>query len=143
MPLDPALAALTTAGASAVVAAMATDAWRSVRSGVARLLGRGQPDRVAALERELEESRADLERLEGDARQRAATSKEAALRSALAELLTEQPQSREALVELLTLAYAGNPSVSTVTQFATATDDAQQVVQGSGVQSINFGTKRR
>jgi hypothetical protein len=48
------LAELASAGGTALVGAMATDAWQATRSGVARLFGRGGPDRQAAIEAQLE-----------------------------------------------------------------------------------------
>lgn len=45
--LSEALSGLAAAGGTALVGAVATDAWHSARTGFARLLGRGEP----ALER--------------------------------------------------------------------------------------------
>jgi hypothetical protein len=47
-------AALAGAGGSALVGAMATDAWQATRSGVARLFGRGGSARQAAVEAQLD-----------------------------------------------------------------------------------------
>ncbi|MFK0258277.1 hypothetical protein [Streptomyces sp. NPDC090445] len=52
--LDQTLAALALSGATAVVAAMATEAWEAARTGTARLLGRGEPPRQAAIENQLD-----------------------------------------------------------------------------------------
>ncbi|MEV7447035.1 hypothetical protein AB0O22_38830 [Streptomyces sp. NPDC091204] len=46
--LDAALVALAESGGSAVVQAAGTDAWNGLRSGVARLLGRGDEGREQA-----------------------------------------------------------------------------------------------
>jgi len=48
--LVEALAALAGAGGTALVGAMATDAWNSTRSGVARLFGRGGTAQQTAIE---------------------------------------------------------------------------------------------
>lgn len=145
MALEAGLAALAAAGANAVVTAMATDAWEAVRSGFARLLGRGQPQSTATVERQLEELRAQLERLEGEARDRAIADQQAAWSTALGGLLREEPQAKEVLSALLATAAAAAPAqpVASVTQYATATGDAQQVVMGSGTQSVTFGSRHR
>lgn len=145
MALEAGLAALAAAGANAVVTAMATDAWEAVRSGFARLLGRGQPQSTATLERRLEEVRAELERLEGEARDRAVADQEAAWCTALTGVLSDEPRAREMLSALLATAAASAPTrpIASVTQYAAATGDAQQVVQGSGTQSITFGSRQR
>jgi hypothetical protein len=49
------LAALATAGASALVAAMATDAWRTARLGIAQIFRRLDPKRGAAIEGQLDD----------------------------------------------------------------------------------------
>jgi hypothetical protein len=45
---------LAGAGGTALVGAMATDAWQATRSGVVRLFGRGGADRQAAIEAQLD-----------------------------------------------------------------------------------------
>ena len=51
---------LILAAASALVGAMATDGWNEVRSGVVALWRRVHPDRVPAIESELDEVRQEL-----------------------------------------------------------------------------------
>jgi hypothetical protein len=60
---------LILAAASALVGAMATDGWNEVRSGVGALWRRVHPDRVPAIESELDEVRHELlaSRRAGDA----------------------------------------------------------------------------
>jgi hypothetical protein len=48
------LAELAGAGGTALVGAMATDAWQVARSGVARLFGRGGPARQVGIEAQLD-----------------------------------------------------------------------------------------
>jgi hypothetical protein len=50
--------ALAAAGGTALVGAMATDAWEAARSGVARLLGRDDKRRVEVIEAQLEDDAA-------------------------------------------------------------------------------------
>jgi hypothetical protein len=49
---------LAGAGGSALVGAMATDAWQTTRSGIARLFGRGGSARQSAIEAQLDENAA-------------------------------------------------------------------------------------
>lgn len=58
--MDPTLIALAGAGGSAVVSAMATDGWETLRSGVVTLWRRFRPDSAAELERDLDTSRSAL-----------------------------------------------------------------------------------
>lgn len=141
MALEAGLIALAATGANTVVTAMATDAWNSIRSGFARLLGRGDAEATAEVERQLEEARRELERLDGAARDQATADRRAAWRAALADLLASDPQAASLLTDFLTMAGASPPSQSagSIRQNAVATGDAQQVVQGSGTQSITFG----
>jgi hypothetical protein len=145
MALEAELMTLAATGSNALIAAMATDAWGAVRSGFARLLGRGEPEHTAAFEHKLEEINAKLEQLEGATRQRAATDQEAAWRTALTELLTEQPQAAASLTELLVQAGVSMPQQPgpSVVQHVVAAGDAQQAVLGSGTQSVTFGAKQR
>ncbi|MFJ9816050.1 hypothetical protein ACIRU3_12370 [Streptomyces sp. NPDC101151] len=58
--MDPALITLASAGGTAVVSAMATDGWDTLRSGVVALWQRFRPGSTTELERELETSRSAL-----------------------------------------------------------------------------------
>src|SRR5215470_2089064 len=144
MALEAALAALAVTGGSALVTAMATDAWNSIRAGFARLLGHGEPAQVAALENRMEAARAELEHLEGADLLRARADQESLWRGELASLLTDHPHLAESLAELLDRARASLQRSSTpVTQYAVASGDAQQAIQGHGIQSVTFGTPER
>jgi hypothetical protein len=143
MAAGPELAALAAAGGTTLVTAMATDAWAVIRSGFARLLGRGEPDRISALECALEAARTELAGLPETARQQAVADQAAVWRGMLAELLTDRPQATAALAELLAQAGGPAPADGSVTQYAVATGDAQQAVQGHGVQSVTFGVRQR
>jgi 8-oxo-dGTP diphosphatase len=55
MPVEDELAALAAAGAGALVTAMATDAWKSMRDAVAALFRRANPGRHHAINVQLEE----------------------------------------------------------------------------------------
>lgn len=93
------LAALAGAGGTALVAAMATDAWQATRSGVARLFGRGGPDRQTAVEAQLDGNAALVARAEDpdEVRQTLAP----VWRLELAALLREHPDAEDELRTLV------------------------------------------
>lgn len=95
------LAGLAAAGASTLVAAVATDAWGAIRAGFARLFGRGDPARTELIGRRLDRIEQELaNRSEPDlvaARQQAQTQWQARL----ADLLEEHPDAAEQLRTLI------------------------------------------
>lgn len=142
--LVEALAALAGAGGTALIGAVATDGWQAAKRGFARLIGRGDPNRTAAVEERLESTRAVVERADpGDDRVR--LEQRAAWTARLEDLLAEHPESADelrTLVEQVTAA-SGNRSAGHVVQHAIAFDQAQQVVQGHGQQTNIFGASPR
>lgn len=97
--LAEALAALAGVGGTAVVGAMATDAWQATRSQVARLFRRGGRNRQAVVEAQLDHHAALVER-SGDPDQ--ARQSLAGLWSLeLQELLAEHPDAAEELQEVI------------------------------------------
>jgi hypothetical protein len=96
------LAALAAAGGTAVVQAMATDAWESARSGVARLLGRSEdPHRQEVIEAQLDDDVALLQRA-GDAdRELVRQELEPVWRRRLATHLDQHPEAVDELRELV------------------------------------------
>ncbi len=89
------LAALAAAGGSAVVGAMATDAWEATRSWVAELFGRGGAARQAAIEAQLDDHAALVARA-GDP-DGVRESLVAVWRLRLQSLLGEHPETEEDL----------------------------------------------
>jgi hypothetical protein len=138
--LAEALAALASTGSTALVTAMVTDGWEGVRSRFARLLGRGNAKETEAAAARLEQSRAGLAGLAGPGLERAQGEQEIAWRTRLADLLERDPGAAgelRALVAEVQAQVAG--SAGRVEQHAAAFDQAQQAVQGHGVQNITFG----
>jgi hypothetical protein len=85
--LAEALAALASAGGTALVSAMVTDGWESVKERFARLLGRGDSQVVKGVAAQLEASRALLVGQAGLDLERARAEQEIAWRTRLADLL--------------------------------------------------------
>ncbi|GAA2753220.1 hypothetical protein [Kitasatospora cinereorecta] len=107
--LVEALAALATAGGTAVVQAIGTDAWEAVRERIARLFGRHE-DRQAqlALER-LDQTAGAVEQADPDRAEHVRTRQEAAWQSRFEDLLeslneAERMQAASELRELVELA---------------------------------------
>ncbi|WP_405776343.1 hypothetical protein [Streptomyces sp. NBC_00859] len=93
--MEPELAALAAAGASALVQQMTTDAWAGTRQRVAAFFSRGRRGEEEVLDGELEESRADLEDPE------AAGDVEAVWRTRLRRTLRNDPAAASELRALL------------------------------------------
>jgi hypothetical protein len=141
--LDEALAALATAGGSSLVSAMVTDQWASFRAKFAGLLGQGNADQVAVVEERLERSRAALAGLSQERElEPVAIEQAAAWRVRLADLLEDEPTAAEelrALVQQLQVLGGGLLPSSSVQQHVIGLGQAQQAVQGHGIQINTFG----
>ena len=132
--------ALAVAGATALVNAMVTDGWEGVRKRFARCLGRGDEKETEAAAARLEKSQEMLSRLSGTELERAQAEQEIVWRTRLGDLL-ESPSTRRRICGRWSLRcrrrWSG--SAGRVEQHAAAFDQAQQAVQGHGVQNITFG----
>jgi hypothetical protein len=138
-----ALTALASAAGSALVTAMVTDGWEGVRARFARLLGRGEAKRAEVAAAQLDKSQAELAGLSGGGLERARADQETVWRTRLADLLEQNPAAAgelQALVSEVQALVIG--SAGRVEQHAAAFDQAQQAVQGTGVQNVTFGGQR-
>ncbi|HEU0087214.1 MAG TPA: hypothetical protein VFQ77_06150 [Pseudonocardiaceae bacterium] len=97
--LAEALAALAGAGGTALVGAMATDAWQATRSGVARLFGRGGPARQKAIEAQLDSNATLVAQAEDPDEVRQSLA--AVWRLELAALLRQHPDAEDELRALV------------------------------------------
>jgi hypothetical protein len=138
--LTDALAALASAGGTALVTAMVTDGWDGVKGRVARLLGRGDEVRTAEVAGQLEQSRAVLTGLSDFDLERARAEQEIVWRTWLGDLLEREPGAEPKVRAQVAEARApAGGSAGRVEQRAAAFDQAQQAVQGHGVQNVTFG----
>jgi hypothetical protein len=140
--LAEALAALASTGGTALVTAMVTDGWEGIRTRFARVLGRGHAAEIEATEARLDRSRAALKGLTGPDLERAQAEQEIVWRTRLSDLLEQDPSVEAELRDLIAetqsqvLKFSGG-----VDQHVAAFDQAQQAVQGQGVQNITFGDR--
>lgn len=125
---------LATSGATTIVAAAATDAWKQTKQGFARLLGRGNSAAVAEAETALERTSTALSAQAGADLEATRHEQRLHWEALLLHLLRDYPDARAELEQLLAETGVG-PAV-TIT--ATAHDSARQAVQGSGTQNITF-----
>lgn len=119
---------------------MVTDSWEGVKARFARLFGRGDAAQAEAAVGRLEQSRAVLAGLSGPGLERARTEQEIIWRTRLSDLLDHDPAAEpelRALVAEVQAQVVG--SAGRVEQHAVAFDQAQQAVQGHGVQNVTFG----
>jgi hypothetical protein len=85
------LEALLTLAGNTLVAAASTDAWDMARRRFARVLGRGDPKEEQLAERRLEETRHQLEGVNGEELEKAQANLAQVWRIRLADLLEEDP----------------------------------------------------
>ena len=119
---------------------MVTDSWEGIKTRFARVLGRGHPAEVEAVQARLEQSRVALEALTGQALERARVEQQIVWRTRLRDLLESEPSLEAELRTLISETQAQTiGSAERIEQQAAAFDQAQQVVQGQGVQNVTFG----
>jgi hypothetical protein len=138
--LTEALTALASTGGTALVTAMVTDGWEGVRARFARLFGRGDAKQAEAVAGRLDQSRAALAGLAGPDLERALAEQQVIWRARLGDLLEQDPAVEQEVRALVTEVRAQvTGSAGSVQQHAAAFDQAQQAVQGHGVQNVTFG----
>ena len=132
--------ALAVAGATALVNAMVTDGWEGVRKRFSRLLGRGDEKATEAAAARLEKSQEMLSGLSGAELEKAQAEQAVVWRTRLGDLLESHPDAEDELRRLVAEVQAQVVgSAGRVEQRAAAFDQAQQAVQGHGVQNVTFG----
>jgi Tetratricopeptide repeat len=97
MPLADDPVALAALAGNSVVAAAGTDAWETVRHGVARLFGRGGPEQAERAGRRLEEIRSQLASVTGGELEQARAILAQRCAGRLADLLEEDPGAEAGL----------------------------------------------
>ncbi|MER7554842.1 MULTISPECIES: hypothetical protein [Streptomyces] len=139
------LVAVAATAGSGLVQAMTTDAWQQCRDRAARLLGRGDAGEESRQQARLDRTRAELTQAAaaGDEEGRQLVVRQsAAWQTRFEDLLETSPEQEAPVRELLGFLRERLPSgtaAGTVTVHATASDQAQQAVQGQGTQHNSFG----
>ena len=140
--LSEGLAALASAGGTALVTAMVTDGWEGIRARFARLIGRGHPPEIDAAGVRLDQSHAVLEGLTGSDLERVRAEQEIVWRTRLSDLLEQDPSVEADLRDLISeTANQALRADGRVEQRVAAFDQAQQAVLGQGIQNITFGDR--
>ena len=134
------LAALAVTGGNAVVTAMVTDGWESIRSLLAHLFGRQDAKETESALGRLDQSRSELAGLSGADLEKARQEQEIIWRTRLSDLLERDPGAEDELRGLVTEIQAQTiGSAGRVDQRVVGFDQAKQAVQGHGVQNNTFG----
>jgi hypothetical protein len=135
MPLADSLMALASLAGNTVVAAAVTDAWENARHGLARLLGRGDSDRIKVAERRLDETRGQLTVVDGKDLEQAQAGLAVQWAVRLADLLEEAPAIEDDLRALVEQIQAELPAgmVAAVDHSAAAGRDMNIEASGGGV----------
>lgn len=138
--LTEALTALGAAGGTAVVGAMATDAWKTVRDHVVRLFARGGAGRQKAIEAALDEDASILADTEEAEREQVRQELVAAWRRRIVHLLNQYPDVADDLQGLISWVHAAlPPGQQAWVQHNTATAGGTVIAhQGTGGQHIHY-----
>ncbi|MFB7831670.1 hypothetical protein [Streptomyces sp. NPDC056056] len=139
--MDPALLALATTSANALITLMATDVWTKAKEGVVRLLTRSDDVDEASIAADLETSREELQAALG--REDAQETREElqhAWRGKFRRLVIEHPELDSDLRDLARsledmTRSEGMPAGGSLTQHAVARDHGRVYQQGSGTQN--------
>ncbi|MFJ7955219.1 hypothetical protein ACIQ62_02875 [Streptomyces sp. NPDC096319] len=138
------LVAVAAAGGGAIVQAAATDAWAGMRSGVARILGRGDTGREQVELERLDQTRAELESAgDGAGAERVQTVLVTRWQTRLEMLLEQLPEGerQQVVAELRALveqARSQAPVQNTHNDFSNATfTDSQVLASGTQNNTIN------
>jgi hypothetical protein len=140
MPLADSLMALASLAGNTLVAAAVTDAWEDARHGVARLLGRGDPDRAKVAERRLDETRSQLTAIGGADLEQAQAVLAAQWATRLADLLEEDPDAEADLRALVEQIRTELPAgmVSAADHSAAAGRDMTIKASGGGIAAVSI-----
>lgn len=132
------LAVLAGAGGSALVGAMATDAWQATRSGVAGLFGRGGPARQTAIAAQLDDNAALVAQAEDPDEVRQSLA--AVWQLQLEALLRQDPGAEEELRALVAQVRQALPAPQqTWVQTNIARDQARQNIVRHGTLHVHPG----
>ncbi|MEO3830330.1 tetratricopeptide repeat protein [Actinomadura sp. B10D3] len=132
--LNEALAALAATAGTGVVTAMVTDGWVGAKHRIAHLLGRGNEEEEARALLQLEQAREQLLAGTGDQAEEIRQEQDAILRQRFAHLLSETPHLEGQVRELTAFLAEYSQPAEKIQVDATAYDQAQQPLQGQGIQ---------
>jgi hypothetical protein len=127
--------ALAALAGRTVVAAASTDAWETAKRGIARLLGRGDPERQRQAEQRLDQTRDQLRSAPGPELEQACASLAAAWQARIFTLLEEHPDIADDLQALVGQIRAGLPAgvVAAADHSVAAGRDINIAASGGGV----------
>lgn len=146
--LDALLIALATTAGSRLVTAMVDDGWAEIRVKFAALLGRGDPAEEERQAARLERARDEVVAAARDGDPEAVTRQQerqtAVWSTRFEDALDADPDLAPRLRSLLEQLPGGSTvSAGSVQVAASASGQAQQAVQGQGVQTNTFGLPAR
>lgn len=134
--MDPTLIALASAGGTAVVSAMATDGWNTLRSGVVTLWRQFRPDSADELERDLDTTRSTLLGTPASEAEQVRRALQSAWQGRMLTLFLEDPTSAAEFEDLLSR-FEEAGSHRTNTSFHAEVRDHGRVYQAGGNQFIS------
>lgn len=139
--MTPEIEAILASGATILVNAVATDAWKATRAGFTRLFGRGEPARETATERRLDALVAAVDQGEPERRAELRDRERAQWLVRLTDLVEDDPAAIGDLRSLVErLAAQLPPQQQSMVQTNIARDNAQVfAAQGGGTINVHNG----
>jgi hypothetical protein len=139
--MTPEIEAILASGATILVTAAATDAWKATRAGFIRLFGRGEPAQEATMERRLDALAATVDQTAPDHRADIRDQERARWLVRLTDLVEDDPSALGELQSLVEqLAAQLPPQQQTWVQSNIARDSAQLfAAQGGGTINVHQG----
>lgn len=139
--MTPEIEAILASGATILVNAVATDAWKATRAGFSRLFGRGEPAQDAATERRLDALVATVDQAAPDHRADIRDQERARWLVRLTDLVVDDPSAIGDLRSLVEqLAAQLPPQGQTWVQTNIARDSGQVfAAQGGGTINVDQG----
>ncbi|MGP3683692.1 hypothetical protein ACTVZO_03110 [Streptomyces sp. IBSNAI002] len=123
--MDPEITALAASAGTALVTALATEAWQSASAGLVTLWRRVLPERADAVEAELDATRDDLLDAHGEGDHETRAELAAEWQGRIRRLLSAHPEAAGELRALLIDPQPQPPAAPAVTQHATASGESR------------------
>ncbi|WP_051809873.1 hypothetical protein [Actinoplanes subtropicus] len=138
--MTPEIEAILASGATILVNAVATDAWKATRAGFTRLFGRGEPAREAAAGRRLDALVATVDRTTPDHRPEVRDQERTRWLVRLTDLVEDDPSAIDDLRSLVgQLAAHLPPQQQTWVQTNIARDSARLFATQGGTITVHEG----
>lgn len=136
--MEPEITALAASAGTALVTALATEAWHGATMGLVALWRRVLPERADAVEAELDATREDLREAQNEGDKETPAELAAEWQGRIRRLLSAHPEVADELRALLVQPQEQPPAAPTVNQRATASGNSRVYQAG---RDMNLGPR--